>query len=139
MAENPNADAADADADTEAENPLTHAVAQAKSGLRRDVAALLEALDAAELLVPISKQPANARDGEQMELDGELTLSPHLLPDASGEPFAALSPTQRRSIRSSRRSDGRPMASSSRFAACPRGSPSRWRAKCCVIHACAAW
>ena len=90
MAENPNADAPAADADAEVENPLTEAVARAKSGLRRDVAALLEALDGTELLVPISKQPPDARDGEQMELDGELTLSPHLLPDASGEPFAAL-------------------------------------------------
>jgi hypothetical protein len=92
VAENPNADAptADADADTEAEPPLTAAVARAKSGLRRDVASLVDALDAAELLVPISKQPPNARDGEQTELDGELTLSPHLLPDASGEPFVAL-------------------------------------------------
>lgn len=88
MAENSNVDANAAEPD--ADSPLTLAVARAKSGLRRDVSALLEALDGAELLVPLSKQPPNARDGEQTELDGELTLSPHLLPDASGEPFAAL-------------------------------------------------
>jgi hypothetical protein len=76
--------------DAETEHLLTDALERARSGLRRDVAALLESFEGQELLVPIAKNVADVPDGEQVELEQELKLSPHLLPDASGEPFAAL-------------------------------------------------
>ena len=74
----------------ELEEALTRALERARSGLRRDVATLLEALASGELLVPIAKDLLDVPEGQQIELEQELTLSPHLLPDASGEPFAAL-------------------------------------------------
>ena len=65
-------------------------VLAAKSGLRRDVSALMDALDGAELLVPLAKDIPDAPMGERMDLDGELRLSPHLLPDSEGQLFSAL-------------------------------------------------
>lgn len=76
-------------AQNEAAPELARAFERARSGLRRDVAALLDALDGEELLVPLAKN-VPVPEGERIELDQELTLSPHLLPDVSGEPFAAL-------------------------------------------------
>lgn len=76
--------------DSEPLPAFTGLVRAAKSGLRRDVSALMEALDGAELLVPLVKDIANAPMGERVELDGELTLSPHLLPDSEGQLFSAL-------------------------------------------------
>jgi hypothetical protein len=51
---------------------------------------LLHALEGGDLLVPIAKNPTGVPEGEDVELGAELTLSPHLLPDAEGEPFVAL-------------------------------------------------
>jgi len=70
--------------------PLTREFARARSGLRRDVEALMAAFDEAELLVPLARDVPNAPEGERIELDGELTIVPHLLPDAEGQLFAAL-------------------------------------------------
>lgn len=70
--------------------PLTRELVRARSGLRRDVEALMAAFDEAELLVPLAKDVPNAPEGERIELDGELTIVPHLLPDAEGQLFAAL-------------------------------------------------
>lgn len=75
---------------TEPQPPFTGIVAAAKSGLRRDVAALMAALDQAELLVPLSRDIPDTQLGEPRELAGELTLCPHLLPDAEGLLFSAL-------------------------------------------------
>jgi len=87
VAENLEAPSEHAAEDTQS---LTLALERARSGLRRDVAALLESFAQGELLVPIAKNVADVPEGEQIELESELTLSPHLLPDVSGEPFAAL-------------------------------------------------
>jgi hypothetical protein len=78
--------------ETEAElrPPFTQIVEQARSGLRRDVHGLVEALDDAELLVPLAREIPGAALGERQPLDGELTLVPHLLPDAEGHLFAAV-------------------------------------------------
>jgi hypothetical protein len=70
--------------------PLTLELARARSGLRRDVEALMAAFEQAELLVPLARDLPNAPEGERIELDGELTIVPHLLPDAEGQLFAAL-------------------------------------------------
>lgn len=70
--------------------PLTPEVERARSGLRRDVEALMAALDGGELLVPLARDLPDAPEGERIELNGELTIVPHLLPDAEGQLFAAL-------------------------------------------------
>jgi hypothetical protein len=70
--------------------PLTRELVRARSGLRRDVEALMAAFDECELLVPLARDLPNAPEGERIELDGELTIVPHLLPDAEGQLFAAL-------------------------------------------------
>ncbi|HET9960632.1 MAG TPA: SseB family protein [Polyangiaceae bacterium] len=70
--------------------PIVAAVQRARSGLRRDVQALLEQLDDAELLVPLARDLPDAPEGERIELEGELSLVPHLLPDTEGQLFAPL-------------------------------------------------
>lgn len=50
----------------------------------------MAAFEQAELLVPLARDVPNAPEGERIELDGELTIVPHLLPDAEGQLFAAL-------------------------------------------------
>jgi hypothetical protein len=80
----------EAETQTEALPRFTALVAAAKTGLRRDVEALVGALDEAELLVPLAREIPDAPLGERRELDGELTLSPHLLPDSEGMLFSAL-------------------------------------------------
>ncbi len=72
------------------EQELTALVAQARRGLRRDVAALEAALDAGELLVPLRSHIAGAPEGEDMALDHELEILPHLLRDEDGRGYAAL-------------------------------------------------
>lgn len=81
---------ADVDAELDAEGALTRSVAAARSGLRRDVEALLSAFAQSELLVPLSRDVPNTPEGERVELDGELTIVPHLLPDSEGQLFACL-------------------------------------------------
>ena len=69
---------------------LTPWVHGARRGLRRDVAALVERLDHAELFIPLARPVPGARHGESMELQDEFTLTPHLLSDADGKLFCAL-------------------------------------------------
>jgi hypothetical protein len=69
---------------------LGEALRAARSGLRRDVERLLAALDGGELVVPLARDLPEAREGERIELDGELKLAPQLLPAADGELFAVL-------------------------------------------------
>ncbi|MFO7180169.1 MAG: SseB family protein [Pseudomonadota bacterium] len=69
---------------------MTQAVLRARSGLRRDVAALLDALEGEELLVPLARDLPNTPEGERVELPAELKIAPHVLPDGEGQLFAAL-------------------------------------------------
>jgi hypothetical protein len=69
---------------------LTQRVTEAQSGLRRHVEAMMAAFSEAELLVPLARDLPEAPEGERVEFDGELTLVPHLLPDAEGKLFSAL-------------------------------------------------
>jgi hypothetical protein len=69
---------------------LVLAVKQARRGFKRDVAALLEALEAADLLIPLTEPVAGATTGERTKIQGELRLSPHFLPTPEGHHFAAL-------------------------------------------------
>lgn len=50
----------------------------------------MAAFEQGELLVPLARDLPDAPEGERIELDGELTIVPHLLPDAEGQLFAAL-------------------------------------------------
>lgn len=69
---------------------LTHWVQGARRGLRRDVAELVGRIDLGELFVPLAKQVPGAKLGEQMELDEDLTISPHLLEDDEGHLFCSM-------------------------------------------------
>jgi hypothetical protein len=69
---------------------LVLAVKQARRGFRRDVAALLDALEASDLLIPLSEPVEGATTGERTKVKGELRLSPHFLPTPEGKYFAAL-------------------------------------------------
>jgi hypothetical protein len=69
---------------------LASALKQAKRGFRRDVAALLEALEQQDLLIPLAEPVAGATTGERTKIEGELRLEPHFLPTPEGPLFAAL-------------------------------------------------
>lgn len=79
------------ESEAEPRPPITQIVEAARSGLRRDVAALVTALDDPdfELLVPIARDIPGAKDGERQALESEITLVPHLLPDQMGQLFGA--------------------------------------------------
>lgn len=68
---------------------LTHWVQSARRGLRRDVAELVQRIDLGELFVPLAKQVPGATLGEQMELERDMTIAPHLLEDDQGALFCA--------------------------------------------------
>jgi hypothetical protein len=78
------------DREEPAQNELTSLVQQARRGLRRDVAALEAQLDVGELLVPLRSHIKGAPEGEDMALDHELEILPHLLQDEDGRGYAAL-------------------------------------------------
>ncbi len=69
---------------------LVTAVMQARRGFRKDVAALLDALEQADLLIPLAEPVAGATTGERTKIEGELRLLPHFLPTPDGPQFAAL-------------------------------------------------
>lgn len=57
----------------------TEAVAAARRGFKRDVAALIRALRGARLLVPLAKRVEEVPLGVEQPIGDELSLSPHLL------------------------------------------------------------
>jgi hypothetical protein len=69
---------------------LMNAIKQARRGFRRDVAALLEALEQGDLLIPLAEPVVGATVGERTKIEGELRLQPHFLPAPEGAQFAAL-------------------------------------------------
>jgi len=69
---------------------LTEAVTAAQSGLRKDVALLLEALEQGVLLVPLAEHIPGATPGEEVEIDEELTFRPHMLVGDDGDVFGAV-------------------------------------------------
>jgi hypothetical protein len=69
---------------------LVESIKQARRGFRRDVAALLEALEQSDLLIPLAEPVAGATTGERTKIEGELRLQPHFLPAPDGAQFAAL-------------------------------------------------
>ncbi len=69
---------------------LTTAVRQARRGFRSDVKALLDALEQADLLIPLAEPLAGATAGERTKVEGELRLQPHFLTMPDGPSFAAL-------------------------------------------------
>jgi len=69
---------------------LTALVASARSGLRRDVSRLVDAIDHGELLVPLARSVAGIPIGEEVELEHELSLVPHLLADEDSKLYCVL-------------------------------------------------
>jgi len=69
------------------DDPLTLAVAAARSGLRSDVARLVQALQSGELLVPLADDIADAPEGERVETEEPLTIQPHMVLDPDGGAF----------------------------------------------------
>lgn len=69
---------------------LLAAVMNARRGFRRDVAALLDALEQADLHIPLAEPVTGATTGERTKIQGELRLVPHFLPTPEGVQFAAL-------------------------------------------------
>jgi SseB protein N-terminal domain len=69
---------------------LVSAVKDARRGFRSDVAALLDALEQADLLIPLADPVPGATTGERTKIEGELRLVPHFLPTPEGPQFAAL-------------------------------------------------
>lgn len=69
---------------------LTQWVDEARRGLRRDVAALVNRLELGELFVPLAKPVPDAPLGEHVEIDDGLTITPHLLEDSEGLLYGAL-------------------------------------------------
>lgn len=72
------------DSSQPATSDLTEFVRRARRGLRSDVAALVEALEDAELCVPLREHVPGVPAGEQLELSTELALAPHMLLDPEG-------------------------------------------------------
>lgn len=79
-----------ASAEFDSEFPFTRVVEAARSGLKRDVQALIDALPDAELLIPLARDLPGTPEGEPVELTSDLVLTPHLLPDGDGHLFCAL-------------------------------------------------
>jgi|SoiMethySBSTD1v2_1073268.scaffolds.fasta_scaffold00354_37 type III secretion system (T3SS) SseB-like protein len=69
---------------------LTAAVTTARRGLRRDVAVLVDSLEAGELFVPLARPIAGVPYGEHVELENELSMAPHMLVDSEQKVYAAL-------------------------------------------------
>ena len=69
---------------------LTALVAGARSGLRRDVSRLVDAIDHGELLVPLARSVSGVPIGQEVELEHELSLVPHLLADDEAKLYCAL-------------------------------------------------
>ncbi len=61
------------------EKALSAALHTAQSGLRSDVASLVELLQEAHVYIPLSEDLPDTPEGEQIEMDGELTFRPHMI------------------------------------------------------------
>lgn len=68
----------------------TPAVVAARRGFRRDVQALIAALDSAPLLVPLAKSIEGVDIGDVQEVGEELSLTPHLLFDDDRRGYLAV-------------------------------------------------
>jgi hypothetical protein len=69
---------------------LAAALTAARRGLRSDVARLIDAIDAGELLVPLARTVEGMPEGERVEIDADMTIVPHLIADEAGARFCAL-------------------------------------------------
>ena len=66
---------------------LTEAVGIARSGLRSDVQALIDALAQGELFVPLAEDIAEAPEGEVIEVEQEVSFRPHMVLDEDQNMF----------------------------------------------------
>lgn len=71
-------------------NALTRLVEAARSGLRRDVRALIDALPTARIMLPLMRSVAAAPVGQPVELNQTVDLSPHFVSDARDRKLLAV-------------------------------------------------
>ena len=69
---------------------LTDAIASARSGLKTDVANLIDLLPEGALFLPMARAIPGLEEGDTVNVDEEITLSPHLLVDGEDRLFVAL-------------------------------------------------
>lgn len=69
---------------------LTEWVIAARRGLRRDVSELVSRLELGELYVPLAASVPDAPIGEQVAIQEDLTITPHMLVDDEGLLYCAL-------------------------------------------------
>ena len=62
----------------------------ARSGLKSDVAKLIEEVPAGALFIPLSRAIPGLEDGDAIDVDEEVTLSPHVLVDGEDRLYVAL-------------------------------------------------
>jgi len=74
----------------EAALDLTDAIATARSGLKSDVARLVEQLHEGAFFLPLARSIPGLEEGDTVNVDEEITLSPHMLVDADDQLFVAL-------------------------------------------------
>lgn len=74
----------------EAAIDLTDAIAAARSGLKSDVARLIEELPEGALFLPMARAIPGLEEGDTVNVDEEITLSPHMLVDGDDRLFVAL-------------------------------------------------
>lgn len=63
----------------ERERALREALGRATSGLKSDVQALLDVLVESQVYIPLSEDLEDTPEGEQIEMDGDLTFRPHMI------------------------------------------------------------
>ncbi len=61
------------------EEALSAALHTAQSGLRSDVEALISLLPEAHVYIPLSEDLPDAPEGEQIDIEGDLTFRPHMI------------------------------------------------------------
>lgn len=69
---------------------LTPLIQGARSGLRRDVRALIAGVEGAELYIPLAREIAGVEDGQTVPIEGELRIVPHMLLDDQRRHHAVL-------------------------------------------------
>jgi SseB protein N-terminal domain len=67
---------------------LDAAIDAARTGLKSQVAIFVEALKHAEVYIPLSEDMPDAPEGEQIEIEGDLTFRPHMILNSDESIFA---------------------------------------------------
>lgn len=74
--------------DEEGLDALGHALLVAQSGLRSDVQVLVDAIDESHVYIPLAEDMPGVVEGEEVQMDEELTFRPHMLLDSDHRAYA---------------------------------------------------